>query len=142
VSAGRIPYGALYFMLILIGATTNAMTAIAFPLMREYFAPAIAGTAVGCANTFNFLSSGAYQSITSEVIKGYKVESDGEVAVYSAKGYADALWAVCTVSFIAGAVASALTKDSVFADAKEISPVEEEQAPEPVEEETKRIDAL
>jgi sugar phosphate permease len=138
VAAPNIPYAGLYVMLVLLGASTNAMTAVAYPLMREYFYPEIAGSAVGCANTFTFLSSAVYQSLTSEVIKDYKVESEDGTTVYSRTGYMNALWAVCTVSFVAAVVAIACTRDTVFAPLKAVLEDEEEEAPEAVKDESRQ----
>jgi sugar phosphate permease len=137
VAACKIPYWALYLMLALLGACTNAMTAVAYPLLREYYHPSVAGSAVGCANTFTFLSSAIYQSISSEIIKEYKLESDGAKTEYTVEGYKNALWFLCTASFAAAAISIALTRDTVFA--KQTS-TDEEYGMDQTEEEKEHAD--
>lgn len=113
----QITYPLLYLMLVTIGASTNAMVSIAYPLVREYYHPAIAGTAVGCANTFTFLSSAAYQTISSGLIKKEGFQDNSEEK-YTLKGYRNGLWLVIAISWGLGAFVAALTKDAQFQPAE------------------------
>jgi sugar phosphate permease len=113
----HITYPLLYFLLIVIGATTNSMSSVAYPLVREYYSPTIAGTAVGCANTFTFLSSAAYQTMSSDLIKKKGFQGDSRDK-YTLNGYRNGLWLVLVISWGLGAVVAALTKDTEFPPAK------------------------
>ena len=127
VSHEKINYVALYFMFIFIGMTTNSMTSVAYPLVREYYHPAVAGTAVGCANIFTFLSSAVYQTISSEIIKRFGFQ-EGSTTKYTVEGYKWGLWLVCTISFGIAAVVIAITRDTRFTkDGKEEGESEEEE---------------
>lgn len=128
----KISYGARYVMLIFLGATTNSMTSVAYPLVREYYHPAVAGTAVGCANIFTFLSSAVYQTVSSNIIEGYGYQKDETGAVtskYTPEGYKNGLWLFCTISFALGAVVIAFTKDANFAKKADDGEVEDGPAP-------------
>jgi sugar phosphate permease len=114
IEPSKLNYAALYAMLILFGGTTNSMTAVAYPLVREYYHPAVAATSVGCVNIFTFLSSAIFQTLTSEIIKNYGFQDHSDSA-YTAKGYKIALWLVCVIAFAIATIAIGLAKDTVFA---------------------------
>lgn len=130
ISKDKINGVMIYFFLIFIGAFTNSLTSVCYPLVREYFHPSIAGTAVGCANIFTFLSSAVYQTISSKIIEKYgKVVVSGvETDKYTEKGYKQGLWLVSFISFLVSMVAIAITKDTKPGAKKaDDEPVEEEE---------------
>jgi sugar phosphate permease len=114
VEAGKASYAVVCFMLTVFGACTCPMTSVVFSLMREYYNPSVAGTAVGCGNTLIFIASAIFQSITAEIIGDYKQDPDAEVAKYTAEGYDRALWWMSVALLIAAAIAVALAKDTEF----------------------------
>ena len=122
-----LPYGVIYFLFILFGMTTNCMTSVAYPFVREYFHPSVAATSVGCANIFTFLSSALYQEITKALMKkrGVIKNVNGNSG-YTIQGYKNGLWLVCFISTILGAIAILITKDTSFANTHEKSDSEDQ----------------
>ncbi|OHT08087.1 transporter [Tritrichomonas foetus] len=113
IFGSRIPHTGLYILWIVFAAFTNAMTSVCYPLIREYFHPAIAGTAVGCANIFTFLSSAIFQSVSSELISKFgKIEGS---EAYTEKGYKIGLWGITCGALGIAAIVIAFTKDTKFA---------------------------
>lgn len=99
----------------LIGMTTNSLTSVCYPLIREYFHPSIAGTAVGCANFFTFLSSAVFQNISSAIIAKFHLQSTSsseDSQINGARGYRYGLFMVCVVSMSLSAIFISCTKDS------------------------------
>lgn len=143
VSKDKINGVMIYFFLIFIGAFTNSLTSVCYPLVREYFHPSIAGTAVGCANIFTFLSSAVYQTISSKIIEKYGkvVENGVEIDKYTEKGYKQGLWLVSFISFLVSMVAIAITKDTKPGAKKgPEEEIEEEEEHEAEEEEKGEIE--
>ncbi|KAH0794679.1 major facilitator superfamily transporter [Histomonas meleagridis] len=143
LSADKISEVLVYFLLFFIGAFTNALTSVCYPLVSEYFHPSIAGTAVGCSNIFTFLSSAVFQTISSSIIEKYGTV-EGTTDVYTEKGYKQGLWLVCLVSFLVSMVAIAITKDmqkkkeeEEISQSREMEEESDQQSKQP-EEEVKR----
>lgn len=111
----EVPYAVLIILFLLIGMFTNSLTSVCYPLIREYFHPAIAGTAVGCANIFTFLSSAIFQNISGEVIAMFPFK-EGEIppsdTANTEKGYKIGLWMICAIGLGISTIAIAFAKDS------------------------------
>jgi sugar phosphate permease len=128
--------GPVWIFLIWFGATTIAIPGVAYPLVREYFPPAQAGTAVGVANSCGFLSTAVYQEISTAIIKG---QGAGEVAgTYTAKGYRYGLWLLFLISFVVSAILMSIVRDSNIWD--ETEKKEEAAGPEPSKQEAAEDD--
>ena len=110
--------GVIWVLFILIGAFTNPLTSVSYPLVREYYHPSVAATAVGTSNMFTFLSAAVFQQITSSVIAGYKVEGSNP-AKYTWQGYKIALYVICTVSLVISVLGALFAKDTNFNKLKE-----------------------
>lgn len=115
ILGSKLPFGAVLVLLFLIGMLTNSMTSVCYPLIREYYDPHLAGTAVGCANIFTFLSSAVFQNISSEVISSFPFK-EGEIKrsaeANSEKGYQIGLWTICAVAMGISTISIAFAKDS------------------------------
>ena len=84
---GRIPHAAFFPIFFLFGVFANGIAVVGFAASKELFAPEMAGTAVGAANFFAFLSAAVYQPLT-----GYLMDRTGAVAGrYPAEAYAGVL---------------------------------------------------
>lgn len=120
IAGDKMPDAAIWVLNILIGAFTNPLTSVAYPLVREYFHPSVSGTSVGCSNIFTFLASAVFQQVSSALIPlgGKKHISEHEVE-YTWKGFKNGLWLFCTVSLAVSTLAAALTKDSDFSKPKQ-----------------------
>lgn len=111
----KVNYFGIIILFLLIGMFTNAQTSVCYPLIREYFHPSMAGTAVGCANIFTFLSSAVFQNISGEIVAKFPfpegVEPPSEGA-NSEKGYKIGLWLVCAIAMGVSTVSIAFAKES------------------------------
>lgn len=116
--------GLIWFLFIVIGALTNPMTSVAYPLVREYYHPSVSATAVGSGNLFTFLSSAVYQQISSAIIPKYGRQEDGKA--YNWKGYKYGLWMFCCISCAVSAIGAAFARDTDFSKTKE-APKEADQ---------------
>lgn len=115
--------GVIWVLNILIGAFTNPLTSVAYPLVREYYHPSVSGTSVGCSNIFTFLASAVFQQVSSALIPlGGKMTNHLNEDEYQWKGYKNGLWLFCTVSLAVSALAAAFTKDSDFNKNKATEP--------------------
>jgi sugar phosphate permease len=108
----HIPYGLLYFLLMLIGGIVCGCIATCYPYLSDYFEKTTAGTAVGCANIFAFLASGVFQAISSEVIesRGKTPSPDGR-DVYTLEGYKVGLWLIFFILSIGATISIVITKE-------------------------------
>jgi sugar phosphate permease len=105
--------GVVWIMLIIFGATTIAIPGVAYPLVREYYPPAQAGTAVGLANSCGFLSTAVYQEISTAIIKSYGLDPDDELKKrYKRDGYKYGLWLFYLISFIVSGVLITIVRDT------------------------------
>jgi len=86
----------LYILFFATGAFTNAMTSVSYPMIKGYFSSSVAGTSIGCANTFTFLSSAFFQQISSIIIPKFGKQPNS--TKYTEKGYQIGLWVVSLVS--------------------------------------------
>ena len=80
----------IFVVFLILGAFTNSMTSVAYPMIREYYHPSVAATSVGCANVFTFLSSAIFQQFTSSMLPKYGKQTPipGQTEVkYTEKGY-------------------------------------------------------
>lgn len=111
----KIPFGGVLVLFLLIGMFSYAQTNVLYPLVREYFHPTMAGTAVGCVNIFTFLSSAVFQNISGEIIAKFPFK-DGEIrrsdSANSQKGYQVGLWTICAVAMVISSVTIAFAKES------------------------------
>jgi sugar phosphate permease len=89
-----LPLGVLWLFLILIGGITNGTVTVAYSLLSEYFEKTTAGTAIGCANLFAFLSVAVFQAISSQVIKSKGKIATEERDLYTNDGYKMGLWLI------------------------------------------------
>ena len=112
----HLKYWLIAVMMFLFGANTLANNTIAYSLVREYYHPSVAGSAVGCINFFTQILSGAFQSISSTIIKHY-----GEVApdVYTWKGYKNGLWLFSLATVVVALIICFFIKESEFVKKKE-----------------------
>jgi sugar phosphate permease len=105
--------GVVWIMLIIFGATTIAIPGVAYPLVREYYPPAQAGTAVGVANSCGFLSTAVYQEISTAIIRSYgKDPTDPTGQRYVRDGYRYGLWLFFMISFIVSTILMCIVRDS------------------------------
>lgn len=110
----KIKFGGVIVLFLLLGMFSYAQTNICYPLVREYFHPSMAGSAVGCVNIFTFLSSAIFQNISGEVIAKYPF-ADGEKPNESAnteKGYKIGLWTICACAMAVSTITIAFAKES------------------------------
>jgi sugar phosphate permease len=94
-----IPYWLIALSLFIFGGNTIPNNTVSFALVREYYHPSVSASAVGSINFFTQIISGAFQSISSAIIKHYGEAAPG---VYTWKGYKNGLW---LLSLISGALA-------------------------------------
>lgn len=115
ILGSKVKYGGIIVLFLLIGMFTNAQTSVCYPLIREYFHPSMAGTAVGCANIFTFLSSAVFQNISGEVIAKFPFP-DGVTppseSANSEKGYQIGLWTICAAAMGISTISIAFAKES------------------------------
>lgn len=115
IFGSKVPFAGVIILFLLIGMFTNAQTSVCYPLIREYFHPSMAGTAVGCANIFTFLSSAVFQNISGEVIAKFPfpdgVTKPSESA-NSEKGYKIGLWMICAIAMGISTLSIAFAKES------------------------------
>jgi sugar phosphate permease len=90
----HLPLAVLWICLILIGGITNGNVTVAYSLLSEYFEKTTAGTAIGCANLFAFLSVAVFQAISSQVIKSKGMIAADDRDVYTKEGYKVGLWLI------------------------------------------------
>lgn len=115
ILGSKVKFGGIIVLFLLLGMFSYAQTNVLYPLVREYFHPSLAGTAVGCVNIFTFLSSAIFQNITGEVIdkfpfdEGKKPPSDN---ANSEKGYKIGLWTICAVAMAISTITVAFAKES------------------------------
>jgi sugar phosphate permease len=104
---------AVWVLLVIFGAMTISIGGIGYPLVREYYAPEQAGTAVGTTNSLSFLATAVYQEISTAAIRKYgKDLTDPAGLRYARDGYRYGVWLFYLVSFAVGAAAIAFAKDS------------------------------
>jgi sugar phosphate permease len=124
----HLPVPVLWICLILIGGITNGTVAVAYSLLSEYFEKATAGTAIGCANLFAFMSVAVFQAISSQVIKSKgKIRADDR-DLYTHDGYQLGLWLIflilsvgaTIIAFIAREGEVVLKAEDVEEDEKEL----------------------
>ncbi|OHS99790.1 transporter [Tritrichomonas foetus] len=130
IFGSKLPYGVVILLFLFLGMFTNSMTSVCYPLIREYFHPAIAGTAVGCANIFTFLSTAVFQNISGEVIALTGKTDDPER--YSERGYQIGLWMITAISMGISTLVIAFAKDSQFAPKAKKSEAEDDLEKEQV----------
>lgn len=115
VLGSKVKYVGVIILFLLIGMFTNAQTSVCYPLIREYFHPSMAGTAVGCANIFTFLSSAVFQNISGEVMAKFPFP-DGVTppsdSANSEKGYQIGLWTICAIAMGISTISIAFAKES------------------------------
>ena len=111
ILGSKLPFAVVIILFLFIGMFTNSMTSVCYPLVREYFHPALAGSAVGCVNIFTFLSTAIFQNVSSEVIASVG-HIEGSSA-YTERGYQIGLWTICTASMGVATIAIGFAKDSV-----------------------------
>ena len=113
----NMDYWLIAAMIFIFGAFTMPNSAVAYSLVREYYPASIAGSSVGCINFFTQITSGAFQSLSSVIIKSY-----GEVSydVYTWEGYKMGLWLVSCVFLSLGCILSIFFKESEFVKKKTI----------------------
>lgn len=86
-SPGRIPHAAFFPIFFLFGVFANGIAVVGFAAAKELFPAEMAGTAVGAANFFAFLSAAVYQPLT-----GYLMDRTGATdGRYPAEAYASVL---------------------------------------------------
>jgi MFS family permease len=107
----------LWILLIIMSGCSNSVIGICYPLLNEYYPPAVAGTAVGFANLFTFLISAIYQQISTEIIRSYgtqKLDPPPSTDVYTWEGYRYGCWLFFTISWALAVVVAAIAKDATF----------------------------
>jgi sugar phosphate permease len=87
VSPGHLPRAAFFPIFFLFGVFANGIAVVGFAAAKELFPPEMAGTAVGAANFFAFLSAAVFQPLT-----GFLMDRTGAVGGrYPAAAYTDVL---------------------------------------------------
>ena len=106
----------IFVFFLLIGAFTNSMTSVAYPMIREFYHPSVAATSVGCANIFTFLSSAFFQTFTSSIIPTFGTQgvSSFSTVKYTEKGYHIILWLFCTISLFISLIVIMFSKDTLY----------------------------
>ena len=112
------PYIVICLMLFIFGAFTMPNSAVAYSLVREYYPASISGSSVGMINFFTQITSGAFQTISSTIIKHYGQESPD---VYKWVGYKMGLWLFSGVCLAFGCILSIFFKESDFVKAKDVA---------------------
>jgi len=97
-------------VLTVFGFSTNPIASVAYPLIREYYHPSVAATAVGCINFFTFLSSAFYQTITGYILKSYGTIPGTKK--YIENGYKYGLWMLSSISIFMSIIVNFIVKDS------------------------------
>ncbi|OHT15024.1 transporter [Tritrichomonas foetus] len=100
----------LIFILFFIYAlSSNAVTNVAYPMVREYYHASVSATAVGCINFFPFAASAIFQVAIGGLIEYYK---DGDTGKYTAEGYRNVMWIPTVVLAFIASGCIGLAKDS------------------------------
>ena len=84
----KLNYYGMYFLLILWGINTGAVTSISFTAIKENFEPSVAATCIGCVNIWVFLGCAVFQLLTGEILKKQE-KVDGN---YTHDAFRKALW--------------------------------------------------
>ena len=100
----------IFALFFIYGMFSNAITNVAYPIVREYYHASVSATAVGCLNSFSFAGSAVCQLLVGEFIKSYGVEVDG-VIKYTVEGYRNCLWIPSVVLTFVSAICLIVSKD-------------------------------
>lgn len=144
----KIKFGGVIVLFLLLGMFSYAQTNICYPLVREYFHPSLAGSAVGCVNIFTFLSSAIFQNISGEVIAKYPLNNGSDKpndSANSEKGYKIGLWMICAIAMAVSTVTIAFAKESplmIQQREKKFESDDEEKDTEDHDHEAKNLDEL
>lgn len=110
---GKLPFGVIFFLFVIIGITMNAVTCLIFVLVKDYYETTLVGSSIGLTNFFAFFGTAIFQTISSEIIpkSGHKVVDDKDI--YTEEGYRKGLWIFCAVSSFVSALVISFTKDTM-----------------------------
>jgi MFS family permease len=113
---GLVPMIAILFVFAYF---TNPLSHVLYAMVREYYASAVAATAVGCINTFQFLGGAVDELITGAILDRFgTIPGTSE---YSRKAYSWSLIAFAIGNFAIGLLVIAFTKDTDFGPRNEVS---------------------
>jgi sugar phosphate permease len=111
---GRVP---IFIILFIFAYFTNPLSHVLYAMVREYYVSAVAGTAVGCINTFQFLGGAVDELITGAILGSFGTVPG--TSAYSRKAYSWSLLGFALGNFAIGLVLISLTKDTDFGPRRE-----------------------
>ena len=106
----RLPFAVIVGLLAVFAMFTNSMASVLYAMVREYYHPNVAATAVGCVNMFAFVGSAVYQPVTGAIMDKFgKVEGTTK---YSLEAYKYGLWVFSLVSLTLSVIVILFVKDT------------------------------